>query len=54
MEQWIRDQNVKHFRGVLLRDLSPEQRAVVEILLKNELAGSVDQSTPKAEWRKQT
>lgn len=39
MEQWIRDQNVRHFRSVLRRDLSPEQRAIVETLLKNELAG---------------
>ena len=46
MKQWIREQNIKHFRGVLQRDLAPEQRVIVEGLLEDELAGYACDSGP--------
>jgi len=40
MRQWIRDQNIRRFKAALASVLPPEQRAMIEALLAEELAES--------------
>jgi hypothetical protein len=42
MRHWIRDQNIRLFRAALSSDLPSEQRATIEALLAEELAGIDD------------